>query len=112
MALAEEQIVAQNPWWGEQGWPAKDRQLALLAGAPVRLPAELVGAVDLTEAGIHVLRGPRQVGKTTDLKLLVQRALAEGHHARSIVYLTLDLIEGLHHAELAETIVRAKGLAK
>ena len=40
-----------------------------------------------------MLRGPRQVGKTTDLKLLVQRALAEAHDARSILYLTLDLIK-------------------
>jgi uncharacterized protein len=112
MALSDEQILAQNPWWSEQGWPAGDRQLALLAGQPVRLPAELVGRIDLTSAGIHVLRGPRQVGKTTDLKLLVQRALAEGHDARSIVYLTLDLLEGQPHAELAETITRAKALAR
>ena len=112
MALSDEQILAQNPWWREQGWPAGDRQLALLAGQPVRLPAELVGAIDLTRAGIHVLRGPRQVGKTTDLKLLVARALAERHDARSIVYLTLDLLEGAHHAELAETITRAKALAR
>ena len=112
MALSDEQIVAQNPWWSEQAWLAGDRQLALLAGQPVRLPSELVDAIDLTRAAIHVLRGPRQVGKTTDLKLLVQRALAEGHDARSIVYLTLDLLEGQPHAELAETITRAKALAK
>jgi predicted AAA+ superfamily ATPase len=112
MALADEQILAQNPWWSQQGWPANDRQLTLLGGAPVRLPAEIVGAIDLTRAGIHVLRGPRQVGKTTDLKLLVQRALVEGRDARSIVYLTLDLIEGREHAELAETVTRAKALAK
>ena len=112
VALSEEQILAQNPWWSHGGWQAEDRQLALLAEAPVRLPAELVSAIDLTEAGIHVLRGPRQVGKTTDLKLLVRRALAEGHGARSIVYLTLDLIEGREHAELAETITRAKTLAR
>jgi uncharacterized protein len=112
MALSDEQILAQNPWWSERGWPAGDRQLALLAEQPVRLPAELVGTINLAEAGIHVLRGPRQVGKTTDLKLLVERALAEGHHARSIIYLTLDLIEGRHHAELAETIQRAKALAR
>src|SRR5271165_727614 len=98
MALRDEQILAQNPWWSERGWPAGDRQLALLASHPVRLPAELVGAIDLRTAGIHVLRGPRQVGKTTDLKLLVQRALAETHDARSILYLTLDLIEGQPHA--------------
>jgi uncharacterized protein len=112
MALSDEQIRAQNPWWSERGWPVDDRQLAQLAGQPVRLPAELVAAIDLTSAGIHILRGPRQVGKTTDLKLLVERALAEGHDARSIVYLTLDLIEGEHHAELAETVTRAKALAR
>jgi uncharacterized protein len=44
--------------------------------------------------------------------LLVERALAEGHEPRSIVYLTLDLIEGERHAELAETVSRAKRLAR
>ncbi len=112
MPLSDEQVVAQNPWWSETGWPAGDRQLALLAGQPMRLPAEPVDAIDLTEPAIHVLRGPRQVGKTTDLKLLVARALNEGRDARSIVYLTLDLLEGQHHAELAETIVRAKTLVR
>jgi predicted AAA+ superfamily ATPase len=111
MALSDEQILSQNPWWGEREWAVDDRQLVLLAGAPARLPAELVDAIDLARAGIHVLRGPRQVGKTTDLKLLVERALAEERDARSILYLTLDLIEGQPHAELAEIIARAKTLA-
>jgi predicted AAA+ superfamily ATPase len=111
MAFSDEQILAQNPWWRDGAWAADDRQLALLAGQPARLPAELVSAIDLDRAGIHVLRGPRQVGKTTDLKLLVERALAEGREPRSIVYLTLDLVEGEHHAELARTVTRAKALA-
>jgi uncharacterized protein len=112
MALADEQILAQNPWWSEPGWATGDRQLARLAEQPVRLPTEIVAAVDLARAGVHVLRGPRQVGKTTDLKLLVQRAVREGRDPRSIVYLTLDLIEDQPHAELARTIVRAKMLAR
>jgi uncharacterized protein len=112
MPLSDEQILAQNPWWRDRGWRANDRQLALLARQPVRLPAELVETIDLANAGIHVLRGPRQVGKTTDLKLLVERGLAAGHDARSILYLTLDLIEDQPHAELAETITRAKTLAR
>jgi predicted AAA+ superfamily ATPase len=111
MALSDEQILAQNPWWRDGAWAASDRQLALLAGQPARLPAELVSTIDLGRAGIHVLRGPRQVGKTTDLKLLVERALAEGRKPSSIVYLTLDLIEGEHHVELARTVTRAKALA-
>ncbi|HEV7937475.1 MAG TPA: ATP-binding protein [Solirubrobacteraceae bacterium] len=111
MALSDEQILAQNPWWSDPAWPTGDRHLALLERQPVRLPALAVEAIDLSDAGIHVLRGPRQVGKTTDLKLLVQRALGEGRTARSILYLTLDLIEGSHHAELAATVARAKALA-
>lgn len=111
MALRDDQIAAQNPWWTNRGWTAEDRQLTLLERSPVRLPTQIVDEIDLERAGIHVLRGPRQVGKTTDLKLLVRRALAEGRDARSIVYLTLDLLEGQPHAELAETIARAKSLA-
>jgi len=112
MALSDEQILAQNPWWERSGWSTEDIQLVLLARQPVHLPTELVASIDLTEAAIHILRGPRQVGKTTDLKLLVERALIEGRDPRSIVYLTLDLIEGEHLSELARTIARAKALAR
>lgn len=112
MPLSDGQIVAQNPWWSATDWRAADQPLSSLAAQPVRLPAQLAEALDLTSAGIHILRGPRQVGKTTELKLLVARALAQGRPARSIVYLTLDLIEGLPHAELAATVTRAKALAR
>jgi predicted AAA+ superfamily ATPase len=108
MALSDEDIFDQNPWWEDDSWQARDRHLVRLGGQPMRLPADLVDAIDLTDPGVHVVRGPRQVGKSTDLKLLVQRAVAEGRAARSVVYLTLDLIEGQPHAELAETIRRAK----
>lgn len=112
MGLSDSEIVAQNPWWSSRGWTADDRQLELLAAQPIRLPADVVGEIDLDAPGIHVLRGPRQVGKTTDLKLLVERALRDGREEHSIVYLTLDLIEGEPHAELARTISRAKNLVR
>lgn len=110
--LTDEQIVAQNPWWSQLAWTVADRQLARLARQPVQLPTAVVEEIDLANAGVHVIRGPRQVGKTTDLKLLVQRALREGREPRSIVYLTLDLIEDQPHAELAMTVIRAKSLAR
>lgn len=112
MPLSDEQILAQNPWWTDPSWTAADRQLARLDEQPVRLPTTFVDEIDFATAAIHVLRGPRQVGKTTDLKLLVQRALAEDRNPRSVLYLTLDLIEGQAHAELATTIARAKALAR
>jgi uncharacterized protein len=112
MALTDGQILAQNPWWTDGGWRAFDPHLALLDEQPMRLPADFVAGLDLASEGIHILRGPRQVGKSTDLKLLVERALQAGRDPRSVVYLALDLLEGQPHAELAETILRAKALAR
>jgi predicted AAA+ superfamily ATPase len=111
MALTDDEILGQNRWWTEPGWGARDPHLHQLGRQPMRLSAEVVTTLDLDVPGIHILRGPRQVGKSTDLKLLVERALDAGRAPRSVVYLALDLLEGQPHAELARTVVRAKDLA-
>lgn len=111
MALSDAQITDQNPWWFGVGWEARDAHLRRLARRPRRLPARLVEEIDLSRAAIHTMRGPRQVGKSTDLKLLVQRALHQGFESRQVIYLTLDLLEGQSPAEVATTIKRAKALA-
>ncbi len=77
----------------------------------MRLAVDFVADLDLRRPGVHVVRGPRQVGKSTDLKLLVERALAGGAPARSVVYLALDLLQGQHLSELAATVRRALDLA-
>ncbi len=112
MPLSDVQIVRQNPWWTGAGWEAEDPHLQLLAAQPRRLRAELVDAIDLRAPGIHTLRGPRQVGKSTELKLIVQRALAQGMPARSVVYLAFDRLEGRHLSELADSVERALDLAE
>jgi predicted AAA+ superfamily ATPase len=111
MPLTDDEILSQNRWWIEPGWSPQDPHLARLERQPVRLSTQVVTTLDLDVPGIHILRGPRQVGKSTDLKLLVERAIDAGRHPRSIVYLALDLLEGQAHAELARTVVRAKDLA-
>ncbi len=67
--------------------------------------------IDLGTPAIHVARGPRQVGKSTDLKLLVRRALDAGFDPRRIVYLSLDLLEDQPPATLVESVDRALELA-
>ncbi|HEY7830192.1 MAG TPA: ATP-binding protein [Solirubrobacteraceae bacterium] len=111
MALTEAQILAQNRWWTNSAWRAEDPHLALLEAQPLRLAVDFVAELDLGRPGIHILRGPRQVGKSTDLKLLVERALAAGHPPRSIVYLALDLLEDQSLSDFAVSVERAKGLA-
>jgi uncharacterized protein len=111
MALTDAEILDQNPWWADDAWRVRDPHLRRLDAQPVRLVAGLPAGLDLESSAVHVLRGPRQVGKSTDLKLLVERALAERRDPRSVVYLALDLLEGQNFAELARTVRRAKELA-
>jgi predicted AAA+ superfamily ATPase len=111
MALLDEELIAFNPWWRDAAWRSQDPHLLALNDQPVRLPAEFVLDIDLDEPGVNVLRGPRQVGKSTDLKLLVDRALDEGRDNRSVIYLALDLLEDQPMAEFARSVRRAKELS-
>jgi uncharacterized protein len=110
MSLSDAEILRQNRWWTEPGWEASDPHLRELRQQPRRLPAPPIDAIDLDAAAIHTLRGPRQVGKSTALKLLVKRALDRRDPER-VLYLALDLLEDSPLAELAATISRAKELA-
>ncbi|HVA25544.1 MAG TPA: ATP-binding protein [Chloroflexota bacterium] len=110
--LDDRQIVGQNAWWREDSaWQQRDPHLRRLATQPAKFPSQLVRKADLKASAIHVIRGPRQVGKSTDLKLLVPKALEEGRPARQIIYLSLDLLENQPGAEIERTVYRAKELA-
>jgi predicted AAA+ superfamily ATPase len=109
--LSDREIVRVNPWWIRSGWEADDPHLRRLEKQPVRLPSPPVGEVDLELPAVHILRGPRQVGKSTDLKLLVARALREGMLPRRVVYLSLDLLEDQPASELVDSVERALLLA-
>ncbi len=56
----------------------------------------------MTPFSLHFLLGPRQVGKTTALKLLVKRLLEEGRDPRSLFYYSCDLLSD--YKELAEVL--------
>ena len=111
MALLDEELIGFNPWWRDTAWRSQDPHLLALDDQPVRLPTEFVLDIDLDAPGVNVLRGPRQVGKSTDLKLLVDRALDEGRDNRAVIYLALDLLEDQPMAEFARSVRRAKELS-
>ncbi|HDI00404.1 MAG TPA: hypothetical protein ENF74_05385, partial [Firmicutes bacterium] len=80
------EIVDQNPWWAE-GEEFVSHDLHLSGAEPVffrRRPLEMV------PGGIYILRGPRQVGKTTYFKETVKELLKRGVPPRNILYLSVD----------------------
>jgi predicted AAA+ superfamily ATPase len=109
--LSDSQLARFNPWWTTSAWEADDPHLRRFETSALRLATPEVDDLDLQAAAIHVLRGPRQVGKSTDLKLLVRRALGEDFAPRHVVYLALDLLEGQPPSALVDTVVRAVELA-
>ncbi len=109
--MEDGQIDRYNPWWRHAGWEAEDPHLRRLRRRAVLLPAPQVDAIDLARPAVHVLRGPRQVGKSTDLKLMVRRALGEGIRPHQIVYLSLDALEDSPSGEVVSSLDRALHLA-
>jgi predicted AAA+ superfamily ATPase len=96
-----------NPWW--RGRLEEDPHLARWAESPVRWVPGFVYEVELEPYALHFLFGPRQVGKTTALKLLVKRLVEEGRDPRSIFYYTCDLLADYRElAEVLRDVVRLK----
>jgi uncharacterized protein len=88
-------------FWKKQNWEQTDRHLLALQEAPFRrgLPS-----VEL-QPGITLIRGPRQVGKSTWLKLLLKKELDLGHPC--FYYTCEDLND---YRDLIELIQSQKGV--
>lgn len=82
------EIVNQNPWWkhGEK-FAAFDKNLKEANEKPIFFKRK---RIDLDKGNIYVLRGPRQVGKTTYMKDLINKLISEGIDPNHILYLSSD----------------------
>lgn len=87
-----------NPWWrGEE-----DEKYTEWKEKKIRWTPKVVGEINLRPFSLHFLVGPRQVGKTTALKLLIYRELAGGRDPGSIFYYQCDELSD--YRELGEVV--------
>lgn len=86
-----------NPWWKREPDQAYDDWLK----APARWVPEEMGLIPLRPFALNFLSGPRQVGKTTLVKLLVAELL-KTRRPESIFYYSCD--ELTDHRELGEVL--------
>jgi predicted AAA+ superfamily ATPase len=85
-------------WESEQLFGERDPQLSQFNLQPLRYAYPCEREIPISEPGIYLLTGGRQLGKTTCLKKLIERALAHGVSPQRIFYLPCDTI--LDRAEL------------
>jgi len=80
------EIVSQNPWWKVGKDFIYDDQ-NLKKAKPLFFER---GEIELKKGNIYILRGPRQVGKTTYLKDTIKKLIERGISPKNILYLSLD----------------------
>jgi predicted AAA+ superfamily ATPase len=75
-------------WWRDRQWDRDDPDLAEAADAP--FVYEPVPLGDLRQGGLYVLRGPRRVGKSVEIKRAIAAALALGANPRLVFFCACD----------------------
>jgi uncharacterized protein len=83
------QLTAGNAWWRDpHGWERDDRDLARARETALHYePGPLTG---IAPPALYVLRGPRRVGKSVELKRLVGALLADRIEPRRIIHCACD----------------------
>lgn len=84
-------LISQNPWWSNLEALKEDYHLRLFDEAPIKWRPGLLSQFNLETDGVYVLRGPRQVGKTTLIKLLLKELLLKDkRQPKTVFYFACD----------------------
>lgn len=98
----ERTLADSNPWWRDAVWEERDVQLRRAAQAPFSYTPDVLR--DLTQGGLYLLRGPRRVGKSTEIKRTIAGLISQGVPPRSIVHAS---VEGWSARDLEQLISHA-----
>jgi uncharacterized protein len=71
-------VIAQNPWWLDPTAIDRDPQLRPLDRAPFRREPAVLDTFRLDRPNVDTRRGPRQVGTSTAVKVLIRRLIRDG----------------------------------
>ncbi|NPA87048.1 MAG: ATP-binding protein [Candidatus Diapherotrites archaeon] len=80
-----------NPWWEREEWHKDDKHLRWWSQQRYRWIPLWVKEFKPEPPALYFLFGPRQVGKTTAVKLLVKRLIDEGMNPMTITYVDLEI---------------------
>lgn len=94
-------LALLNPWWKGKEYIKEDKNIKEFEEKQYKWHPELLEKIDLKPDNIFTLRGPRQVGKTTLVKLLIKKLL-DKEDEKSVFFWNCD--ELLDFRELASIL--------
>lgn len=89
--MDEHQLYEQNPWWLDKLTIENDIKIQQFEANPLKFYPS--GLFQEGKAGILTLRGPRQVGKSTALKLAIRDLLGKINPYQVFFYSMEDIID-------------------
>lgn len=88
-----DELLLQNPWWTDINNIESDAHIKKLKGLKYVYQPLLFKPADLEKDAVYTLRGARQVGKTTLVKLIIKDLLGKNINPRNIFYYSMDLVK-------------------
>lgn len=88
-----DELLLQNPWWEDKNNIENDVHIKKLKGHKYIYKSQLFKSSDLKKDAVYTLRGARQVGKTTLVKLIIKDLLGRSINPRNIFYYSMDLVK-------------------
>ena len=81
-------LTDRSTWWRDPGWEREDPDLREAAESPfLYVPNPLS---DLRPDGLYVLRGPRRVGKSVEVKRAIAATIQAGANPRLVFFCSCD----------------------
>jgi uncharacterized protein len=96
-------LAESNRWWRSKDWVDRDPDLRRARQSPFQYRSGCLR--DLIQGGLYVLRGPRRVGKSTEIKYQIADLIACGVPQRNIVHATVD---GWRSSDLRTLVTSAR----
>jgi predicted AAA+ superfamily ATPase len=93
------ELIRQNPWWLGKEKVGEDEDFVKWEKSEIKWYPKLLDTIPLEAFSLNFIFGPRQVGKTTALKLLIDKLLASGGDKDSIFYFRCDKLKDFHELE-------------
>ena len=94
-----------NRWWFDERRVVEDEHIGRFLSSAVKWNPRIFVVDDVVD-GVYTLRGPRQVGKTTMLKLFIKDLLGSGYSGTSVIYVPCDVLRD--YRELLELLVNIR----
>ena len=88
-----DELLLQNPWWEDKINIENDVHIKKLKGRKYVYEPQLFKSSDLKKDAVYTLRGARQVGKTTLVKIIIKDLLEKSINPRNIFYYSMDLVK-------------------